>query len=190
MRVEKAIMSKKLYDKISIVQAIITMLILFIWAGWHWNIAIIPSTSMYPTLKVDSVFVYQTVSAEDFDYGDIVLFFPHADADLSIQNGWDVRRYKHLNGQEIYVKRLIGKPGDVIEFKDNQLYRNGKLLVEDYLQEAMQNNPDCIYTVPENAYYCLGDNRNNSQDSRYYGAFSKQTFCGKLIFYVNPLFKK
>ncbi len=69
--------------------------------------------------------------------------------------------------KKILIKRIIGVPGDKIEFVDGQLYINDELEVEEYLKEKMEGSFG-PYKVPEDKYLTLGDNRNYSVDSRYW----------------------
>jgi len=73
------------------------------------------------------------------------------------------------NESENYVKRVIGTPGDVIEIKEGHVYVNGEMLEEDYILESMEDDGEVhTYVVPHDCYFMLGDNRNNSKDSRYW----------------------
>lgn len=72
------------------------------------------------------------------------------------------------NENEIYVKRLIGVPGDTIEIKGGKTYVNGQLLSEPYLNETPNELDFGPYVVPDGSYFMLGDNRNHSHDSRYW----------------------
>ena len=97
-----------------------------------------------------------------------------------------------------YVKRVIGLPGDVIDLRDNgdeedtiySLYINGELVKEDYIKAPMdtKGNIEYPYTVPENSYFVMGDNRNASSDSRRksVGAIPKENPMGKVVFRLYP----
>ena len=70
------------------------------------------------------------------------------------------------------IKRLIAQPGDTLEIRSNQVYVNGVQLNEPYLYDNMITEDVAPFTLGEDMYYVLGDNRNVSADSRYYGLFS------------------
>lgn len=72
------------------------------------------------------------------------------------------------NDHRFWIKRVIGVPGDKIEFKDGKIYKNDILLEEDYIREQnVLNNPEGVsFTVPEGKVLLCGDNRNRSMDCR------------------------
>jgi signal peptidase I len=155
----------------------------------------IPSESMVPTLEISdhllvNRFVYRFQSPKR---GDIVVF----KAPLTATDGED----------KDFIKRLIGLPGDVLQIKVEgvdplyglpfgTLYVNGKRSEERYLDEQhhilcapIRTNPlDTThpsidlrqpYKVPTGTYFMMGDNRNNSNDSRYWGPLDKSRVIGK-----------
>lgn len=70
-------------------------------------------------------------------------------------------------GKTLYVKRIIGTEGDVVEVEDGEVYVNGEMLAEDYIAETTVGDFG-PYLVPEDSYFMMGDNRNHSLDSRYW----------------------
>ena len=76
------------------------------------------------------------------------------------------------------VKRVIGVAGDTVEIRSGDLYVNGQLQQEDYIKEPMYNYSYPPVTVPGGHYYVLGDNRNNSADSRVIGCVPADKIAG------------
>lgn len=92
--------------------------------------------------------------------------------------------------ETMYLKRIIGLPGESIEGKNGKIYVNGNVLEEDYIKEPgkLDFGP---YQIPENSYFMMGDNRNDSWDSRYWKQkfVEKDEIVGKGIFEYYPELK-
>lgn len=90
----------------------------------------------------------------------------------------------------VYAKRIVGEPGDVIEIRDGQTYINGEVYEETWLNEDPDDLDFGPFEVPEEKYFCMGDNRNKSTDcpllgrtlcraGRYYRPGTNRSFPGK-----------
>ncbi len=94
---------------------------------------------------------------------------------------------------KLIIKRVIGLPGDYIEYKDDVLYINGKEVKENYDRDVTEDfklESICACSkIPEDKYLVLGDNRGISKDSRYIGLIDKKYIKGKAVFRLFPLNK-
>lgn len=92
------------------------------------------------------------------------------------------------NANRVLIKRIIGLPREQIQIKSGQVYINNQVLVENYLPSGTQTEAgtflqeDTIYTIPENQYVVLGDNRNQGVDSRESGYIYREDIIGKYWF--------
>lgn len=105
---------------------------------------------------------------------------------------FDIVVLKH--NKDKLIKRIIGLPGEHVAYKNNILYINGEKIEEEFLPEDLEfDDFDTILlgnkTVPENTYLVLGDNRNNSTDSRVIGFIEKDAILGTTNFRIFPFTK-
>ena len=143
--------------------------------------------SMYPTLH-HGEFMY----VSKLDYGSSFFGIPFTGIGTYFTVGGNPERFdvvvcnypdrldsygRRLN----FVKRVVGLPGDTVEIRDGYLYVNGVKHQEKFLHERMDTNFG-PYTVPEDHYFLMGDNRNNSNDSRNMrvGAVPRDMIVGKV----------
>jgi len=131
----------------------------------------IPSGSMSPVLQPgDKVLVNKLVyRLEPPKRGDIVVFrFP-------------------LNEKKDYIKRIIALPGETIEGKDNKILINGQDLKEDYLKMDIEHGDFGPEQMGTEEYFVLGDNRNDSEDSRFWGSLDGEKIRGKAMLIYWPI---
>lgn len=100
----------------------------------------------------------------------------------------DVVVFKYPRDQERnFVKRLIATGGETVALKDSRLYINGQTVPEDYLPAGLRFNDFGPREVPQGSYLMLGDNRNNSDDSRVWGFLPRNLMIGKAVLIYWPL---
>jgi signal peptidase I len=157
---------------------------------------IIPSSSMSPTLQIgDRVMVEKvTYYFTKPHRGDIIVFrYPPSDPKALNTNSvlyWPVQQIGetlHIThrGTTPYVKRVIGTGGDTVELRKGKLYVNGKRIQENYIvDDGSDYGP---IKVPNGMLFCLGDNRPNSRDSRYWGMVPIRAVIGRVFLRWWPL---
>lgn len=95
----------------------------------------------------------------------------------------------NAQGNDLLIKRLVGLPGETLEFRSGQVYINGRRLAEPYLLEAcsQQQCANSLWQLGADEYFLLGDNRNNSRDSRRYGPIARQNLIGLALLRYWPV---
>jgi signal peptidase I len=89
--------------------------------------------------------------------------------------------------EQDYIKRVIGVPGDTVEIHDEQVYVNGVALSEPYINEPCRTCSTGSWTLGPDQFFVMGDNRNHSSDSRYFGLVDRHFIVGQaLIRYWPP----
>ncbi|MCG6935053.1 MAG: signal peptidase I [Proteobacteria bacterium] len=162
----------------------------------------IPSGSMLPTLEIGDF-----ILVNKFTYGIRLPVLNTEIIDFGEPERGDVIVFRYPENPSIdYIKRVVGVPGDEIAYYNKVLYINGKQAKQeldmpyeqafpnlkrfkedldgtehDILANVMYPAGDFVVTVPENSYFVMGDNRDNSRDSRYWGFVPEQNLVGKAM---------
>ena len=151
----------------------------------------IPSSSMEPTLLVgDHLLVNRLSYVTKLPFTDMVLF------DLGKPARGDVVVFRYpVDRSKDFIKRVIGVEGDVIQIKDKVIYVNGKRMNDPHAHFAEEAVIPGVFsqrdnfgpaTVPKDSYFCMGDNRDRSLDSRFWGFVKKDDLVGRaLIIYFS-----
>jgi signal peptidase I len=148
---------------------VITLLIYLLVRTFLFENYRVEGNSMMPTLEDEQ---YLVVSKLDYrlhepQRGDIIVFHDPNDSSRRL------------------IKRVIGLPGEVVEIRNGQVYANGLLLAEAYIQSpGLSSRPPT--PIPDGYLFVLGDNRTNSSDSRNWGPLPRQEIVGKAWFSYWP----
>jgi signal peptidase I len=133
--------------------------------------------SMQPNLHTNNL-VLVNLLAYDFgspQRGDVIVFHPPISSD----------------GSEYYVKRIIAVPGDTIQLTATAVIVDGKKLSEPYINTLQGDieNPNVVptRTLQKDQYWVMGDNRDNSQDSRFFGPIARSAIIGKAEVVIWPI---
>jgi signal peptidase I len=155
----------------------------------------IPSVSMLPTLvKNQRVLVNRLeLTFSSLHVGDIIVFHPPADyndcanpdqgqpdSSPGPQQACDATQ--RTDSSTTFIKRLVGLPGDHLQIRNGHVIRNGVAESDSYIVPC-HGEADCNFTetivVPRGEYYMMGDNRPDSQDSRFWGPVKRSWIIGK-----------
>lgn len=164
--------------------------------------------SMHPTIKNNEkvLTIRPWMKGSKFEYGQIITFEAPIDNKLYIDSnetlytaqyenytGITLFLYNFLDVNKVsYIKRVIGLPGDHIVIKDGIVYRNDEIIEEPYLREMnteIQEQEYADVIVPENTVYVMGDNREQSKDSRSFGCIPYNRVNGYVLCRIWPLNK-
>ncbi|MBC7969982.1 MAG: signal peptidase I [Verrucomicrobia bacterium] len=135
----------------------------------------IPSGSMLPTLQINDRLIVDKLGYhfKEPQRGDVVVFSP-------------TDTLEKQNFHDAFIKRVIGLPGDKVEVKDGRVFINDQPLKENYIAENPQYQFGPV-TVTQGSYLVLGDNRNNSYDSHYWGFVPRDHIIGRAIVRFWPM---
>ncbi len=143
----------------------------------------IPSGSMIPTLNIgDHILVNKFIYGVKTPFTDKILI-----------PAWKPKRgdiivFKYpVNEKKDFIKRVVGLPGDAIEIRDKKVLINGQPLIEPYIihqdpaifDEEQKRDNSGVIKVPEESYFVMGDNRDQSLDSRFWGVVKLNKIKGK-----------
>lgn len=168
----KAIL-KKVTIKAFLKEALITLglaLVIYFLLQFVVQFKPVSGSSMEPTFaeKGDRVIISRVLYLfHEPERGDIITFKPP------------------FKSSRDYIKRVIGLPGETVEIKKGKVYIDGQLLDEPYIIESFTYSEEAV-TIPEDFYYVLGDNRDNSSDSHIWGMLPKENIVGKVWFCYWP----
>ncbi|MCJ7660915.1 MAG: signal peptidase I [Anaerolineales bacterium] len=146
---------------IDIIETVVIAAVLFLGINAISARVRVDSISMEPTLFKDNYVLVNKLGHKigSPDRGDIVVF-----------------RYPP-NPDEQYIKRVVGLPGDRIHISGGKVFVNDEILSEPYISVQTKSGGDWV--IPEDSLFVLGDNRNNSRDSRFWGVVPFENLVGK-----------
>lgn len=159
-----------------VIEIVLVIALAFGFTFYFGKQVVVSESSMEPTLVSGNTMLIDSLSYIFFapERGDIVVFYTGEDERSALQ-----------------IKRIIGLPGETVRIENGQIFINGELYLED-LDLPVITNPGTAGEPVEldgNEYFVLGDNRNNSEDSRHtdIGPVNKSNIIGKLWLRISPL---
>lgn len=153
----------------------------------------IPSASMVPQLKVYDRVVVSRIAyhLHPVHRGDIVVFKAPPGLDKTGHEGGSFLRsigaaLGVVEDHTVLIKRVIGLPGEIVSGRNGHVYIGDERLVEPYLPEGTYTSNFGPIVVPPGYVWVMGDNRGNSEDSRYFGPIPQHTIVGRAEWKVWP----
>jgi signal peptidase I len=153
----------------------------------------IPSASMVPQLKINDRVVVSRLSYDlhSVHRGDIVVFKAPRALDLDQHHSGGFLRaigaaLGVVEDHTVLIKRVIGLPGESVSGRNGHVYIGDELLVEPYLPPGTVTSNFGPITVPPGDVWVMGDNRGDSEDSRYFGPIPERTIVGRATWKVWP----
>ena len=144
----------------------------------------IPSGSMLPTLEIQDKILVEKIRPrlnqsfhKHLKRQTLVVFKP---PELLVRSGYDKN--------SALIKRIVALPGDQVEVREGKLFVNKKQINEPWIKEPMLYEMDQII-VPKDSFWVLGDNRNNSLDSHFWGPLNEKNVIGTAVLRYWPIKK-
>jgi signal peptidase I len=191
------------YGLVSILLGVLLGIVLF--RIFFYEPFVLPSGAMLPTYKVGTHVVIEKSGFGTYHAYGITLL--KARPSKKLYRG-DVIVFKYPKDESLtYIKRIIGLPGDTVEYKNKRLTINNLAVPSSVINESekfeiveerfenktfhvqhdqFRKSSDGVYTVPEDHYFMMGDNRDDSRDSRYWGFLPAENILGRVVFSIEP----
>lgn len=158
-----------------VLEVIIPAILIFLFVRtFLFEVRVVPSGSMIPAIMENDRFVAEKIALRFRAprRGEILVFKPPAGAQFTTD----------------YLKRVIGLPGETVEVRGGTVYINGSPLDEPYIPIMNRATSDFpAIQVPEDSYFMMGDNRNASEDSRFWGFLPKRNIRARAVLRIWPL---
>lgn len=149
---------------------------------------------VFRPVTVDGSSMYPTLIDKEFGFSNVFSTF------VSDPERFEVVVAYYEETDKLWVKRVIGLPGEKVEYKDDKLYINDEYVEETFFDEtyvnSVTNNGESIFTgdfgpyyLGEDEYFLMGDNRQVSKDSRVVGPFTKEDIVSKYVLVLYPFDK-
>lgn len=158
----------RISNKMKVCIFVISILFIFLFKTFLFRSIVVSGESMLPNYRDEEVLILRTGHTE-LERGDIIV--------------------ARVNGKQ-YIKRIVGLPSETLQIIDGYIYINGDLLEEPYTNKTTEYGiAKEQIVIPDNCYFVMGDNRDNSKDSRMFGAIERKCIIGKAILKIFPFWE-